>query len=192
MAEGKLYPSRPADTRDAGAMARYTAELIEVALSLKLSSQTVQQIKQHLYRVGPSNHEDLAASIFLECWEAKNRVGSLDEQEVRRAADRVRQRIIRGLKDFLPAGSGDHIPAEDWSPEDEVALVSTEFQNFLERRSALEALLFQRYYLDAEKNIPKLATDLGIAVSTVYRRLKAIRDDYLAMRRIKGGDQSTA
>jgi DNA-directed RNA polymerase specialized sigma24 family protein len=61
-------------------------------------------------------------------------------------------------------------------------LVLREFQTVLAQSSPEEALVFQRYYLNGERDISRLAEELQMSPATVYRRLSRIRQAFLARR----------
>lgn len=179
------HPHPPTNGQTAEAHARYFAGLIRGSIGLRLTEATIHEVKQYLWRVGPENYEDLIASIFLECWSLHKTGTAITDQDVRKAADRVRQRLIRGTKRTPLTATSEIVPADDLPPDDEAILVLHEFRMFLEGRSSHDALLFQRYYLDGEKNITLLAEELHVSPATVYRKLKTIRDDFRALRDLK-------
>jgi RNA polymerase sigma factor (sigma-70 family) len=176
------YPEPPKDSTNATEHAEYLAALIHAGLGLTVSPQAVREFRIYLSRVGPENFHDLIGSIFLECWKEYREKGGLTERGIRLAADRVRQRLIRRLKRETPTAAPELTPADDLPPEDEIQLILKEFHTFLSQRPPQDALLFQRYYIDNDRNIDKLAEEFGISPATVYRRLKSIRDDFAALR----------
>jgi hypothetical protein len=176
------YPTPPADKRNLEAQARYLSELISFIFKLPLSEATIHALRRYFARVGPENSEDLVAAILLECWEAHRSETTLTEQELIRAADRVRQRLIRETKRTVLTGTPEVTPSHDLPPEEEVSFVLREFQSILERSSPEEALLFQRYYLDGQRDIRALSEELHMSPATVYRRLSQIRANFLSRR----------
>lgn len=185
MAKEIAYPNPPSDRGDFSAQAKYLAALVRTLFGVDLSERTVDDLRQFLWRVGPNNTEDLVASILLECWQQHKSGVNVSDSSIRRIADRYRQRIVRGAKRSIQATTPEAAPAPDFAPEDEVSLVLHEFGRLLEKQSVQDALLFQRYFLDQKKDVRSLAAEIGMSVATVYRKLKAIRNDYLALRNLK-------
>jgi hypothetical protein len=175
-------PTPPDNKRDSAAQAQYLADLIQASIGVELSGETIRAVRQHLNRVGADNYEDLIAAIFLECWQEYKATGPLADDAVRRAADRVRQRLIRSTRRESPTATPEFTPYGNLPPDEEVSLVLHEFQVFLARRSPEEALLFQRYYLDNVRDANVLAAEMNTSPATIYRRLKTIREDFLAHR----------
>ena len=155
---------------------------MNISATLNDRAETLRSIRGYLHRVGPGNYDDLVASIFLECWQEHLRTPPLTDMAVHRAADRVRQRLLRSIRRAAVTPDVDVTASHELPPEEEVALVLHEFHAFLRRRSVHDALLFQRYYLDGQKDVAALAAELNTSQATLYRRLKAIRDDFLASR----------
>jgi hypothetical protein len=180
-----MAPGGPTTPSDPGTHARYLADLILVHFRIKLEPATVAAIRAHMGRVGPGNQADLISSIFLECLEVRQRGIKLTDEEVRRAADRVRQRLIREAERAIPTGDLGQAPAVGLPPDDEAEFVIRQFRDVLRQRSAQDLLLFQRYYLNNQRDVAALAKELGISPATVYRRLAAIRSDYLALRDLR-------
>jgi RNA polymerase sigma factor (sigma-70 family) len=178
----RIYPAPPANKRSAEDQARYLSQLTRQIFNLVLSEATIHSLQRYLASAGPENVEDLVGATLLECWEAHHAGTSLTDQEMIRAADRVRQRAIRASKRVSPTDKTETTPSSHLPPEDEVSLVVREFQTVLENSSPEEALIFQRYYLDGQKDIKALAEDLHMSVSTVYRRLNQIRQRFQARR----------
>ncbi len=190
MSSEREFPKPPENKHDAASQARYLAGLLQAGMGLVLTEQTILDIRRYLYRVGPENYEDLIASIFLECWQEQKPSTPLTDVAVRRAADRVRQRLVRSVRREVATDRSEVVPSAALPPDDEVALVLREFQTFLKQRPGHDALLFQRYYLDGNRDIPSLADELGLSTATVYRKLKTIQDDFKALRELKEPKES--
>lgn len=182
MALDPQSPIPPADKKDLAAQANYLSDLLRQFFHLPLSADAVAGIRRFLWRVGSENYEDLVSSIFLECWEEQRRGKVLTENDVVRIADKLRQRLLRSAKKTVATEAVEETPAPAASPDEEIQLVLHEFQTFLQGRPALDAYLFQRYYLDGKKNVAVLAEELHVSSATIYRRLKAIKNSFLARR----------
>jgi DNA-directed RNA polymerase specialized sigma24 family protein len=174
--------NRPADKKDLTAQINYLADLIRQFFHFPLSANGVAGVRRLLWRVGPDNYEDLVSSIFLECWEEQRRGGLLTEGDVVRIADKLRQRLLRSAKKTVATEAVKETPAPAAPPDEDIQLVLHEFQTFLQGRSALDAHLFQLYYLDGKKDVTALAEESHLSIASIYRRLKAIRDGFLARR----------
>ena len=182
MALDSQSPIPPADKKDLAAQTNYLSDLLRQFFHLPLSADAVAGIRRFLWRVGSENYEDLVSSIFLECWEEQRRGKVLTEYDVVRIADKLRQRLLRSAKKTVATEAVEETPAPAASPDEEIQLVLHEFQTFLQGRPALDAYLFQRYYLDGKKNVAVLAEELHVSSATIYRRLKAIKNSFLARR----------
>jgi DNA-directed RNA polymerase specialized sigma24 family protein len=172
----------PADKRDASAQAAYLSGLIKSIFGLHLSEVVVRGLRRYIASAGPENIEDLVSAILLECWEIHQAGAALTEPDVLRAADRLRQRLVRANRRTILTEKPETTPSPDLPPEEEVMLVLREFQAVLERSSPEEAFIFQRYYLDGQKDIKALAEELHVSPQTIYRWLSRIRHDFLSRR----------
>ena len=182
MNEDRLYPTPPTDKRDVNAQVRYLGELTNFIFGLTLSEAVLHGLRRYFARAGSENAEDLVGAILLECWEVHRAGTSLTELEIIRAADKLRQRLIRASRKTVRLGKPEITPSRDLPPEEEIPLVVREFQTILKRGSPEEALLFQRYYLDGPKDIRLLSEELHLSVATIYRRLEKIREKFKSVR----------
>jgi hypothetical protein len=173
-------PTPPEPDAGPAEYARHFAALAS-ALRLTLSEQSVAHVRHHLSRFWPNALDDLVGCTLLECLEARPAGGVLSEDEILRALDRVRHRLTREAKRFQNGELAETAAEQVIPPDEELELVLSEFRAFLATRDAGDAFLFQRHYLDGVSP-QELADEMGIALSTVYRRLKAIRDDFVSRR----------
>lgn len=175
------YPSAPPPGADALSHIAYLRKLIAASTGFTFSDRVAGWLRVYFSRVGPGCYEDLSAWVFLECWAAYIPSKSLTDDAVLLAADRVRQRLTREAKRFRDGPAADSEATSDLPPEEEIELVIGEFHNLLRTRDARDAILFQRHYLDGASP-HDIAAETGIPLSTVYRRIKAIRDDFVSLR----------
>ena len=181
----RSFPNAPSNKGNAIEQAEYLASLLRASLGTELSQKTVSEINQHLGRVGTGNYDDLVAAIFLECWQEHKNGNRIDDERVRKAADRVRHRLIRSAKRVALVATPETSANASLPPDDELNLVLNEFHTFLRNRSIQDAILFQRYYLDNQMDIKSLAVELQVSPATVYRRLESIRTEFLSLREAK-------
>jgi DNA-directed RNA polymerase specialized sigma24 family protein len=178
-------PEPPKDKRDLAGQVQYLAAVLRVTFKLSLVPDELAEITRLVGRVGPENYEDVIAAILLECLQVKQSGGPVSGTFVVRVADRIRQRISRASQRLRPLASPEFAAADALPPEEEVGLVAHEFQVLLKRRSPQEALLFQRYYLDGERNLDHLSEEFQVSRATLYRWLKAIKDDFFSLREMR-------
>jgi hypothetical protein len=176
------YPAPPADKRDAEAQVRYLSEMTNVIFKKPLSENAIRILRRFFASVGPENIEDLVGALMLELWESQAGAPEFLESDIIRAADRVRQRLIRASRRTALTDRTDETPSRELLPEEEIMLVLREFQTILQRSSPEEAIIFQRYYLDGQKDINALSRELHMSPATIYRRLGRIRKNFLSRR----------
>src|SRR5688572_27901688 len=101
--------------------------VFQTHFKVTIGSETLSRMRWYMGQVGAANSDDLLAAIFLECWEAKKAGTVITEQEIRRSADRVRQRVIRAARRDAPTPAVERTPTVDLPPDDEAGLVIREF-----------------------------------------------------------------
>jgi Mga helix-turn-helix domain len=152
---------------------------------LEVDSSTISTLQSNLHRVGSENREDLLSTIFLECAEVWQKHGHLNNELLRRIVDRVRHRLVREAR-RQPLGQESILDAiSEMAPEDETEFVIRQFLELLKARSALDVLLFQKFFLENQKEIAALSNEFGLSTATIYRKLQAIQNEYLALRDLR-------
>lgn len=174
------FPPPPGPEAGPPEYARYLTDALRSALRVSVSDDAVAHIRDHFARFWRDALADLAAYTLLECLETRGPDAPPTEDDILRAVDRVRHRLSREAKRFGGGEIADR--AQHAAPPDKaLAVVLDEFRTLLEKRDARDAFLFQRHYIE-NVSPADLAEETGIPVSTVYRRLKAIRDEFIAGR----------
>jgi RNA polymerase sigma factor (sigma-70 family) len=175
------FPSPPGPGSGPAEHARYFAALVNAAMHLTLSDEAVARIRGHFSRFWPDALDDFVSCAILECLQSWKTSEPFTEREVLLAVDRVRHRLMREAKRFRDGEIAEKAAEQTLPPEEELKVVLSEFREFLATCDTRDAFLFQRHYLDGASP-QALAEETGIPLSTIYRRLKAIRDEFNTQR----------
>jgi hypothetical protein len=132
-------------------------------------------LKLNARRVGPENHEDLSAWVFLECLEHKRSKGHLTPEAVISILSRIRHRIVRQERRAVHLNRE---PAED-QQGDSAWKVAREFLQFAsDHFTPLHVSLFEGHFLD-NKKVEELAAETGLSKATAYRMIREVKIELL-------------